>query len=300
MEGLIKMYAFHYQVLKDELGEDPNLIQQAIQPRVTQGNVQVSQREGENSTDYMYDAFLRCMEQTARKVACLLKDSVAYGSKAYNQLLSKQQVDNRVFTTDIQMLPDELEIQRVEAMMNEAIRANGDLLQFLDPFQLMRVAKEDVKLAEAVFRNAQKKFILFQQQQAQQNAQLNAQAQQESLQMKAQADYQHMQTELQLKSTMQDAQNRKQLELAIVNGAFAIAAKGMSIPAELAPAVTEVINNVVLPMFAQNLTNMQNLGSAIQQQQQNQQPQQGAPAPDGGGQPIDQNQMQNQMQPQAA
>ena len=43
MDAWIKSYQFHYQTLRDQLGEDPNLISQALQPRVTAGNVQASQ-----------------------------------------------------------------------------------------------------------------------------------------------------------------------------------------------------------------------------------------------------------------
>jgi hypothetical protein len=66
-QGLMAMYQFWYQVLKDELGENPNLVNEAAQPRVTEGNIQTSIQQADNSTDYMYDAYLYVMEEAARK-----------------------------------------------------------------------------------------------------------------------------------------------------------------------------------------------------------------------------------------
>ena len=53
LQGLIQLYQFHYQVLKDELGEDPNLIQRATTPRVAAGNVEVAQQQANDATNYM-------------------------------------------------------------------------------------------------------------------------------------------------------------------------------------------------------------------------------------------------------
>jgi len=58
LQALIQLYQFHYQVLKDELGEDPNLMNQAAQPRVAASNIEASRQLANNATEYMYDASL--------------------------------------------------------------------------------------------------------------------------------------------------------------------------------------------------------------------------------------------------
>ena len=64
------------------------------------------------------------------------------------------------------MLPDEIEIAKFEAMMQQGLASNPQLIIYVNPFQLMRVAKEDVKLAENLFRQSQKKMVISQQEQA--------------------------------------------------------------------------------------------------------------------------------------
>ena len=87
-----QLYQFHYQVLKDELGEDPNLMNQAAQPRVAASNIEASRVLANNATEYMYDAYIYVMEETCKKVSCLLNKSVTYGSKKYRDILKEEDV----------------------------------------------------------------------------------------------------------------------------------------------------------------------------------------------------------------
>lgn len=291
MQGLIANYQFWYSTLKDELGEDPNLISATATPRVTSDNVQVSQQLSDYATDYMYRAYTEVMKQTARKVSCLLKDSVMYGSKAYSQI-TKEDIDKRIFTTDIRFLPNAQDIAMFESIMNQAIQGHPEILQFLDPFQLIRVAKEDVKLAELLFRRAQKKMTEWQQQTAAQNQQMNAQVQQQSLQMKAQFDMQQMQTEMQMKGDLADRESKNKILELLITGFTNIMTKGIDVQPEWKPLETEVINNTLIPLFAQNMQNVGALGSAIQESQQKMLAQQQ------GQEEQQQQMMQQQGQPQ--
>ncbi len=190
MQGLIALYNYHFQVLKDELGEDPNIGSQALKPRVTSDNVEQSIAQSDNATNYIYNAYLYVMADTARKVACLLKNSVTFGASVYRHILGQEDVKGRVFNTEARMLPTDQEIQRLEAMMNQAITINPNLILYLDPFKILRVARENVKMAEVLFRQAQKRAIKGAMEQAQQNAQQNAQQQVASAQAKSQGDMQ--------------------------------------------------------------------------------------------------------------
>ena len=311
MQGLIALYQFHYQVLKDELGEDPNLMNQAAQPRVTEGNVQTSIKEAENATDNFYDAYLYCMEMTANKVGCLLYKSVAYGSKAYRELLGEKDIQGRTFRMTAKMLPTELEMARLDAFLNQALQSNPELIMFLNPFQITRIAKEDVKLAEQFVRQAQKKMMLWKQQQAEQNSQQNAQVQQQSLQMKAAFDKDQMQTEMGLKGDLMDRESRNKILETFITGSLAVEAKGLDLQPEWKPLQQEIIANILMPLFAQNMQNVGTLGSAIQMQQQKlleqqqaaqaqqqQMMQQNGQQPNGQGQP--QQNQQSQQPAQAA
>lgn len=250
MDGLIKNYQFNYQALKDELGEDPNLISQALQPRVTADNVEASQLQSEYATDYIYNAYAYCMADTARKVACLLKDSVLYGAKAYRKAIGADDISDRNFATKIQFLPSQHRIDMFRALMTETMKSTPELVLFIDPFELLRVAEEDVDLAEMLFRRGQKKMLLHQQQVAQQNQQQTIQGQIDAA-VKAEEEKRktkdmELAADLQSTRMQSEAQNKS----TVLTGAFAMLQKqqetGAAIPNEYMPLIKAVMENVAL------------------------------------------------------
>ena len=296
LQGLVQDYQFHYQVLKDELGEDPNLMAAASKPRVAVQNIETAVEQADNATDYMYDAYLYVMEQSARKTACLLHNSVSYGAAAYRDIMGEEDVKGRVFDTDMRMLPTDQEMAVLQGMLNQAIQANPDFVTYCDPFKVSRIAKEDVKLAEWYFRNCQKKMIQGHAQQAQQASDQNAQVQQQSLQMKAQTDQQLEQLKAQFEQQKTMDLSKADKEKIMLQGLFAIYTAGIPIPPELQAVEKEIITNVMLPVFAENQINKAMLSQAIQMHQAaDQSMQQQLPASQGqpqGQQPTDPNQPQ--------
>lgn len=301
MDGLIRNYQFYYQTLKDELGEDPNLMSAALQPRVTAGNVEASQAQSEAATDYIYRAYSECMKITARKISCLLKDSVSYGAKAYRNIVGAEDLEGRQFSTDIKLLPTQFEVQRFEAILNQAIATNQDLVLFLDPFQLMRVAREDVKLAELLYRQDTKKMILHQQQTAMQNQQQTIEGQMASAQAaeEAKRETAAMLADLDIKSVQMtgEAQNRT----SVLNGVFQMLQKqqetGNPIPSQIMPLVNAVMENVALSAVVSTQEQKEQIQAKMQEQQmmQEQMQQQMIQKQQQGGQQMEQ--QQNQQQP---
>src|ERR1039457_1387130 len=287
IQGWVQTYQFHYQTLRDQLGEDPNLISQALQPRVTQGNVDTSMKAAESATDYVYDAFLYVIEDTAKKITCLLQDSVQYGAKVYRHLLKEQDVEGRIFNAVAKMLPTEQEIAALDARMNVMIQNQPDSIMYIDTSKILRIAKQDIKLAEEYYRQSMKKMLQSQQAQAQQNQQATFQAQQASAQQKSEADLVNLKAELKAKGDAdKEASNTKMKEI-VLSGVFDIMAKGLEVKPEWMPVVDDLIHNIALPLVTENIEHTNNLGSAIDQQnQQNQQMQQ------------DQGDQQTQPQPQ--
>ena len=253
LQALIQLYQFHYQVLKDELGEDPNLMNQAAQPRVAASNIEASRVLANNATEYMYDAYIYVMEETAKKVSCLINKSVTHGSKKYSDLLNEDDVKDRNFVASIKMMPDDVQIATLQAMMNNAIASNPQLVIYLDPFKAMRMAKENVELGELYFRQAQKRYIKTEQEKAQINSQQNAEAQQASIQAKMQAD----------SSIEQQKSLTKEKEI-ILQGVFDLAKANIPIPPELQTLVANMLQNVTVPIAVQNKQQQE----ALAQQQQ--------------------------------
>jgi hypothetical protein len=271
VDAFIRTYQFWYETLKDELGEDPKLISQSLQPRVAAGNVEMSQAASEEATNYIYNAYAECMRQTTRKVTCLLKDSIEYGSKAYRHLIGEEDVKGRVFNADIKFLPTEMEIQKFEMMVQQALATSPGLSMFLDPMQLTRIAKEDVKLAESVFRNAQKKLIQHEQQMQRENLQMTIEGQQKSAVVAEEEKRKSMQYEMEIEKQKSSVTALANNQTAVINMVTALMKPtgelgGMpKIPTELKPLVDAVIENVMVGAIAQTDEQKQKLLEQIQQ-----------------------------------
>jgi len=273
--GLREMYMFWYQTLKDELGEDPNLAIQASQPRVTEGNIQTSQQLADNATDYMYDSYLYVCEDAARKTACLLHDSVSFGANVYKHIIGEDEVRGRVFATKVKMLPTEREVALLEAQINQAIASNPDLVMYMNTFKIMRIAKEDVTLAEEYFRLSMKRMIQGKAAEVQQNAQLNAQAQQESLKMKGKMDLDNLKEKLRIEGDADKEKNKNKLKEIALQGAFQVmASKEAEVQPEWKPVINELIQNIMLPLFADNIGHTAALGKLLTMNQPEQQTEQ--------------------------
>lgn len=268
LQGLILLYDKHYQILKDELGEDPNLISSALQPRVAVSNINTAEQVAQFATDYFYWAYTNCMADTAKKVASLLKTSVQYGSSVYREILKSDDVAGRIFNSRIQMLPDQYELSRFDAMLQQAMASSPDLVLFLDPFQIMRVAKEDVKLAEALFRRAQKKMIIYNQNKLAQNQEMTIQGQiqaaQVSEQEKRATKEQEGLMDIKRAQMTAEAQNRTAV-LQMATAAYLKSMEtGMPIPAEIKPLVQAVMENVGLAAIVSTEEQKQAIAAQMQ------------------------------------
>ena len=263
MQGLIEQYNFQYQVLRDQLGEDPNIVSQAIQPRVTSDNVQASQQAAAHATDYMYDAVANVLEQTAKKIACLLNNSVRFGATAYRHIMNEDDVKDRQFSTKFQLLPDAFELQRMEAFMNQSLAANPALIQYLDPFKLMRIAKENVKLAELYLRNAMKRMIRSEAEKAQQQSEQNAQIQAMAAQQKAQGDMLYLQQQQQLEAVKIAEQSKAKKEEIFLQGYMELLKAGVAITPQVTQVINQIIPTVTIPLAQQT----QQLVQGVMQQE---------------------------------
>lgn len=310
IDAFIRTYQFWYQSLKDELGEDPNLISAALQPRVTQGNVQASQINSQFATDYYYRSYADLMIQTSRKITCLLKDSVTYGAKAYRELINKQDVDNRIFSTEIRFLPTDVEVQQFDFDLQQAMNNSPQLSLFINPMQLRRIAKEDVKMAETLYRQGQKKMILWQQQTAAQNQQQTIEGQIKSA--KVAEEEKRITKDLDIQGEIKKSQNISQgnNQSAVINMVAALLkpnAQGQiaTIPPDIKELVNAVIDNVILGSVVEVGEKKQELLQRMQQaramqQQENAQEENEQPEGDEINEMPDENEQYEMMANQMA
>jgi hypothetical protein len=125
-------------------------------------------------------------QQTAKKIAMLLYDSVLYGGQQYREYLNPEDIKGRVFNVKIEILPDDKERQFIEAMIQTALSAG--MIEFEDAFRIRSI--KNTKLAEMYMSKAKKRKEKAEMEKAQMNSQMNAQSQQQSVAAKAQADMQ--------------------------------------------------------------------------------------------------------------
>lgn len=268
MEAWVRTYQFHYQTLKDQLGEDPNFMAQAIQPRVTSQNVDASQRSAEYSTDYIYDAFLYGTEDTANKALCLMQKSIQFGAKVYRHLMSESPQQDRIFNASAKMLPTDQEIAVLDAQMQNAIASTPDLAMYLNTFKVLQIAKENIKLAEQYYHNCMKKMLQSKIQQAADNQDKIIKGQQDSAVLTEKEKRKSLNIELNIKKKISDSETNNAMKKEIVAGIFQIYAKGLPIPTELKGLETEVIRNVGLPLFAENVANADAIVNGMQDEQE--------------------------------
>lgn len=306
MQALIELYRFWWSVLKDELGEDPNLISQAATPRVSQGNIQAAQQMGEYATDYMYNAYIRCMEETAKKMACLMHMSVKYGAKAYRDIFQKESISNRVFGTKIKLLPTIYEIQDLKAQLQQAIASTPDLVIYLDTFKVLRIAQEDIKLAEMYYRQAMKNMLVSKQEQASRNQQETIQGQIESAKANNEGKAQIVQLQQQLKlqeaAVMGAAANRTATLTGILKLYELSMQTGQPLPPEVRSVAQTTLETVALSSMLESeearkvavdkMRQDVEEAQAIEEEEQMQASQQEPPLPT--------DQPQEQMQPEMA
>jgi hypothetical protein len=159
------------------------------------------------------------------------------------------------------------------------------------------VAKENVKLAETLFRHGQKKMLQHQMQSAQQNQQQTIDGQIAAAQSaeKSKQDTENLKGQLDLQKTQVTADAQKQNT--ILAGIMKMYEMGLPIPAELRPLANAVMTNVALPAVIQNDHIQQGMVAEQMQQAQAQQQQQ---EQEQQGQMQGQEQQQPQMQQQQA
>lgn len=204
LQALIEIYNYHLQVLRDEIGINEFAEGQSIKPRVGVENVQTSLEVSFNATDYMKDGCVSVMQETADKIVCLLHDSVEFGSSAYRNLMGEKDVKKREFKVKIEMLPTTEEITNLDAMVNNAVYSQPDLILYLNPEKIKRIARENIKLSELYFRAGQKRAIKGRMDKAAQDSRMNAENQIASNKSAAEGEMQVKGMEQQSKLTQKE------------------------------------------------------------------------------------------------
>jgi hypothetical protein len=159
----------------------------------------------------------------------------------------------------------------LDAKMNQALASNPQFAMYIDTFKILRIAKEDVKLAEEYYRISMKKMLESQQAQAQMNQQQTIQGQIAAAQAAEAEKRKTLEMDLAIKKQISDMQTANDLKKTMIAGLFGIYQKGLQVPQELKALEQEVLQNIALPLFAENMGNEAAMAQGMQEAQMQQQ-----------------------------
>lgn len=217
--NLIRIYQHNLQMLRDVSGV--NEARDASQPssEALVGVQKLALLASNNATRRINDAYLNITKRLAQSVCQRIQDVVEYSGplKAYSSALGESNVKVVELTKDlslheigiaIEVAPDAEEKQLLEN--NIQISLAQKELRIEDAIMIRSI--NNVKLANQMLIVRRKKYIQEQQAMAQQNAQMNAQAQQESAMMASQIKSQDVQMEAQIEQANIATKHQAEME----------------------------------------------------------------------------------------
>jgi hypothetical protein len=146
--------------------------------------------------------------------------------------------------------------------------------------QLTRVAKEDVKMAEAIFRNAQRKTVEHEQAMQRENLQITIKGQQDSAKIaeeeKRKTKLAEIEGDVKKSEVVALANNQTAVVNMVASWLKPTTEGGMgTVPPQYKPIVDGVFNNILIGVIAQTEEQKQKMMAAFEQaQMQEQQPEQ--------------------------
>lgn len=288
--GLTNVMAGIRMEIRELMGVPPSRDGSPLPSRTPAELAENQEQSSYNVSDFVAVANSQLWEQTFYKL-CLLywNDAVKEEPASSNELVNTRfDVSVRMKITDYERQLVEADIQRYSQMLD------GQGKPLLSPKDALMIREIDnYKLACWYLDATEKKNRRNAIQESQMLQEQNAAVQQQSA---AQAQKQAMAAE-QLKQQGDDAKARNEKELSVINGLFEVWTKWGSMPAELQPLSVQSIQNVMIPVMAEN----QQMKAILAQQVAQNNPQQNQ-VPNGPPPPDQQSQPQNQppQQPQQA
>lgn len=263
LQELINIFNYYLNRLREETGINELRDGATINPRMGNKQLQAGIAASNNATDFIYDSYVNIIENTMMKCGILLSDAVAYRVKEYAAIV-KSDINNRYFDIKVEMLPDDEYRQYLEGMVQTALSAGQ--IDFETAFNIRNI--KNVKVGELYLARATKKKQKEQQKLAQQNSEMNAQAQQQSLQMKAQADMQleQMQGEYKVNTVRTEQAMRAENDMQMF--VMDILKKSYELDKPLTPELQNIVNNYFQAQQAKAQMAQQQMMAAQQQEQE--------------------------------
>jgi hypothetical protein len=270
IQELITVYNHYLSRLRDEIGVNEYREGASVNPKLGLGVQQQQISASNNATDFLYDGYLNVYRQTSYKIAILLYDSVLYGGKQYREYLSENDVKDKDFDIMVEALPDDSERQYLNALIQTALSANA--IEFEDAFRVKNIKNQ--KLAEMYLSKAKRRKLKEDMLRAQQNSQMNAQAQQQSIVAKAEADAQLKQVEAQAKIAVTEAETKYEQETLTQKFVQEALLKSFELGRPLPEEIQAIVDQYRMEKEQQKMQEMMAMQQAQQQQMMQQEQQQ--------------------------
>lgn len=221
IEQLENQWQREYQKLTIIVGSNQldqgNITNQAVGNAV----LQEARKQGESSSNYIYNAYLNILKGTSKKILLRGWDILVYGKKGYNgyaKALGEDKIEYiRVEATDdfektnfdvvIDAVIDDVASQQLEQNIQQCLTQKEITLE--DAIQVRQLAKTNIKYATYYLASRQRKRLKEQQEQVLMNTKANTEQAVAAAQAKSQGE---MELE-KLKSQLREQERKSELEM---------------------------------------------------------------------------------------
>jgi|SRR5882757_2180655 len=273
IQNCINIYNFYLERLRQDLGTNEYVEGQSVNPKLGLGVMENQMASSNRATAYIYEGYLSLMQNTCRKVAMLLWDNVMFGGKEYRHFIGDEELEDKYFDVNIEMLPDEMERAKIDQKVETALSAG--IIEFQDAFKINNI--KNVKLKELYLSRAQKRNQQMKIQENQANIKATSDAQIASAQATTQGKQQELQTDYRGKAVIAqmnaDASSKLELQKFVQQLQLVSFETGTPIPADMQAIVDGFYDSM-----AEQETQQQEMADSVmeadeqQQQQQQMQP----------------------------
>lgn len=270
IQNCIAIYNFYLERLRQDLGTNEYVEGQSVNPKLGLGVMQNQMTASNRATAFIYEGYLSLMQNTCRKISMLLWDNVMFGGKEYRDFIGEDELEDKYFDVNIEMLPDEMERAKIDQKVETALSAG--IIEFADAFKINNI--KNIKLKELYLSRAQKRNQQMKIQENQANIKATSDAQMASAQAATQGKQQELQTEYRGKAVIGDMNAKAASQLELQKFVQEVQLESFKTGRPIPEAIQDIIDGFYESMAEQETQDQEMSDSVMEQADQEQTAQQ--------------------------
>ena len=250
---LVNQYNFELDRLREEIGISEYKDGSGVPVRTGVGVMNNQIQASNNAIEYIYWSYSSLMEETLRKSAMMLWDSVVLRAKKFKEFEGYElSLLDMTFDISMKLQSDDSKRQQLNDLLNLSIEQK--MISVDQVFKIQNI--EDTKLAELYLTRAIKRNKKEEERKVQINMQNNSQQSQQSAQDAMELEAQKDQILAKNKIDVNKVKSEGDKELSVLNFSAEMIKQsfisGKALPAEMELFVNSVIKNAVQPQIEQH------------------------------------------------